>query len=81
LIEPSRAPVCPNGASIYPAKGNALEIVNTKSRSFGPTAQPLICEENGWPVGPKNRALLPSCYQGCALRWINGWAFGPLIGL
>ncbi len=36
---------------------------------------------SGWPVGPddakKKRVDSWHAIQGVALRWMNGWAFGP----
>ena len=72
--------VCPNGASVRPTKGNALDMTSTKSRSFGPTAQSFTSKKNGWPVGPEIVVSFGPHNQGFALRWGNGWAFGPQIG-
>ena len=45
-------------------------------RPNGPTVS-LPRKMNDWTVGPPIRdCAKPSC-QGCALRWVNCWAFGP----
>jgi hypothetical protein len=41
-------------------------------------------QANSWPVGPnaarhgKESNGVRSMHQGCALRWANCWAFGPI---
>jgi tetratricopeptide (TPR) repeat protein len=67
----------PEGASVHPAKGAALEKTPSLARSDGPTAQKFSSPENGWPVGPTHTSVWYRVLQGCALRWMNGWAFGP----
>ncbi len=51
------------------------------SRSFQIDQGRLGLRMNFWPVGPiakvNIRELAGPLYQGCALRWMNGWAFGP----
>ncbi len=67
--------VCPNGASIHSAKGEALEIWQPRKTSL--SAQ----RANNFPgtVGPLRRMgnLGMVLYRGCALRLAIGWAFGP----
>jgi hypothetical protein len=46
-------PECPDGASVNPAKGAALEEEFGIAFPAGPTAQPFALWRNGWPVGPK----------------------------
>ncbi len=78
-------PVCPEGASVPPAKagtrrcrvgpGYKSSPPSIPLRPNGPTI-PVRFSGNRWPVGPKTfSGGLES--QGCALRWVNGWAFGP----
>ncbi len=70
--------VCPEGASVNPAKGAALENRFHTYRAVGPTAQQLPSVKiNNWPVGPTGGSELHGQNQGCALRWANCWAFGP----
>ncbi len=71
------ANACPEGASVRPAKGAALGKGPDTSRSIGPTAQQFALQENGWPVGPARTLASRRVFQGCALRWMNRWAFGP----
>jgi hypothetical protein len=44
-------------------------------RANGPTGC-LESPGNCWPVWPKDIIYRGRYYQGVALRWINGWAFG-----
>ena len=48
---------------------------NAIRRANGPII--LLGGKNDWPVGPAKSLALPPVFQGCALRWINCWAFGP----
>jgi hypothetical protein len=69
--------MCPEGASVDPAKGRSpgLGIDHlVLDRANGPTVHP---EENRLARWAETRFLLQPRNQGCALRWINGWAFGP----
>ena len=42
---------------------------------FVPAAPPFL--RNGGAAGTKRKGVGPHMHQGCALRWANGWAFGP----
>jgi hypothetical protein len=59
-----------------PGKANRTNIdhrVFVSDRPNGPTVR---LKENGWPVGPEIAGAI-SPIQGVALRWTNGWSFGP----
>ena len=67
--------VCPEGASVYPAKGGALEKrPPVVVRANGPTVLP---NRTVGPLGRVGRLTRDPVSQGSALRWVNGWAFGP----
>ena len=78
---PSAQDVCPEGASVNPAKANGLESTPTPSPSSGPTAQPFISHgrKTVGPLGRRKRDGGAADSQGCALCWGNGWAFGPHV--
>jgi hypothetical protein len=65
------------GPAIHPAKGAAL--VQVRPQAFFllvPAARPF--RRNGRAAGTKRKFLMRDpVFQGCALRWANGWAFGP----
>jgi hypothetical protein len=39
----------------------------------------LTSQGNRSPVGPEIICSSSLLVQGCALRWVNAWAFGPQI--
>ena len=79
----------PEGPPVHQAKGVALvhrsyhRYVLLYHPVLGPTGQEFTFPMNDWPVGPEtlpkntNWVTLRSIFQGYALRWVNGWAFGP----
>ncbi len=81
--------VCPEGASIHPAKagtryaGSALVRTSMASPSLGPTAQQFSSRGNGWPVGPTTTFLSRPMVQGrpgnagCPPSLGELTAFGP----
>ena len=68
--------VCPEGVSVYPAKGAALENSGPYAvhRANGPT---VLLGENSRHWGREGRFTEIPVFQGSALRWANDWAFGP----
>ncbi len=65
----------PNGAAVRPGQGNALVDVGTHRLLSAQRAN----RSPGRTVGPLGRydGRVASVYQGVALAWANGWAFGP----
>jgi len=58
------ANACPEGATVRPAKGAALERTAEIPRFLGPTAQRFSSPKNGWPVGPRITLEWRRVFQG-----------------
>ena len=62
-------------------RGKAGQISNLPSsrqvENLSHVAEGQEFQRNNWPVGPRVRLGDLLIYQGVALRWMKGWAFGP----